>query len=222
MVGSLFSGPIQDYVRAVAQSLFFTYSSFMLKKGGRRFGMRVGASVIMIGAAIITSSFSRQQFMVGRFILGFGRENTLLLLRWRLCEGNYQVSRSRLLQRRLMDWRLRLLNGAHVSSDYTTPSFIQVGSSIFLPICRRLLTRTPARIYHRDWHRLWDGQSGWIDRLVSILSLLCKFRSLNSLHDTGVSLLGCRSGPLSWSLSLPFSSLRSGGHLLCGPYSLLT
>jgi len=34
--------------------------------------MRVGATVIILGAVIITASFTKQQFMAGRFVLGFG------------------------------------------------------------------------------------------------------------------------------------------------------
>lgn len=39
---------------------------------GRRKSMAIGASIIIVGAAIISSSFHVPQIVVGRFILGFG------------------------------------------------------------------------------------------------------------------------------------------------------
>ncbi|KAI0692185.1 general substrate transporter [Cerioporus squamosus] len=39
---------------------------------GRRLGMAIGCSIILVGAAIITASQNRSMFMGGRFILGFG------------------------------------------------------------------------------------------------------------------------------------------------------
>lgn len=53
MVGPWFAGPIAD-------------------RWGRRAGMFVGAWIICLGTAIIASSNHRNQFIAGRFILGFG------------------------------------------------------------------------------------------------------------------------------------------------------
>ncbi|KAH8916304.1 general substrate transporter [Atractiella rhizophila] len=39
---------------------------------GRRYGMLAGACTIIVGAAIISSSHSKEQFIAGRFVLGFG------------------------------------------------------------------------------------------------------------------------------------------------------
>ncbi|KAF3168987.1 hypothetical protein TWF225_011481 [Orbilia oligospora] len=53
VIGSFFSGPFSD-------------------KYGRRWGMFIGASIILLGAGVQASSTTRAMFIGGRFVLGFG------------------------------------------------------------------------------------------------------------------------------------------------------